>query len=108
MTKKNPVTVYFMPPARPKFNIELGNSPMMGNKSAKVTIVEFSDFQCPYCAKGAEVLKEIKKKYGKKVNFVFKKLSTSFSQRCQACRRGGTLRPRAKARCFLATSRQNV
>ena len=30
-------------------SIQVGNNPMLGSKEAPVTIVEFTDFQCPYC-----------------------------------------------------------
>ena len=39
----------------------------MGNPAAPVLIVEFTDFQCPYCAKGAQTLKQIMSKYEGKV-----------------------------------------
>ncbi len=35
--------------AQQRVNIDIGNSPSLGPKNAKVTVVEFSDFQCPYC-----------------------------------------------------------
>jgi protein-disulfide isomerase len=44
----------------------------MGKDSAPVTIVEFSDFQCPFCSRAAETVNEIKKKYGNKVRVAFK------------------------------------
>jgi protein-disulfide isomerase len=77
-TKKTPVEVYIPKPRRPTFPVEVGNAPMMGGKDAKVTIVEFSDFQCPFCAKGADILKEIKKKYGTKVKVAFKNFPLPF------------------------------
>jgi protein-disulfide isomerase len=77
-TKKNPVEVYIPKPRRPTFPVEAGNSPFAGDKDAKVVIVEFSDFQCPFCAKGAELLKKIKEKYGKKVKVVFKQFPLPF------------------------------
>jgi protein-disulfide isomerase len=77
-TKKTPVEVYVAKPRRPTYPVEAGNAPFSGNKDAKVTIVEYSDFQCPYCSKGAEILKEIKKKYGDKIKVVFKNFPLPF------------------------------
>lgn len=77
-TKKTPVEVYITKPRRPTFPVEAGNAPIAGGKDAKVTIVEFSDFQCPFCAKGADLLKEIKKKYGNKVKVAFKNFPLPF------------------------------
>lgn len=41
-----------------------------GNPSAPVTIVEFTDFQCPYCGVGAQTVSAMLKKYDGKVNLV--------------------------------------
>jgi protein-disulfide isomerase len=46
--------------------------PMRGTADAPVTIVEFSDFQCPYCSRGADTVEQILEKYGDDVQFVFK------------------------------------
>lgn len=77
-TKKSPVEVFIEKPRRPTFPVEIGNAPFAGGKDAKVTIVEYSDFQCPFCAKGADLLKEIKKKYGDKVKVGFKNFPLPF------------------------------
>lgn len=47
---------------------------IMGNKSAKVTIVEYSDFECPYCARGYQTVKEVLKEYPNDVRILFKHL----------------------------------
>jgi protein-disulfide isomerase len=57
-----------------------GSPPAFGPKDAKVTLVEFSDFQCPYCSRAATAVSEIKKKYGDKVHFVFRQFPLSFHQ----------------------------
>ena len=77
-TAKNPIEVYINKPTRPIYEVEEGSSPRWGAADAKVTIVEFSDFQCPYCKQGAEILKQIKNKYGKKVTVVFKNFPLPF------------------------------
>lgn len=77
-TKKTSVEVYIPKPRRPTSPVEVGEAPSFGNKDAKVTIVEFSDFQCPFCAKGADILKQIKKKYGSKVKVAFKNFPLPF------------------------------
>jgi protein-disulfide isomerase len=46
--------------------------PVRGAAAAPVTIVEFSDFQCPYCQRSQEQLREVQKQYGEKVRIVFK------------------------------------
>lgn len=43
-----------------------------GPPSAKVQVVEFSDFQCPYCSRAATVVHQIKEKYGDRVRFTFR------------------------------------
>ena len=54
------------------------NRVIFGNKSAPITIVEFSDFQCPYCSRGYQTIQQVKKEYGDKVRVVFKHLPLDF------------------------------
>ena len=56
-------------------NISLDDDPMKGNPDAPITIIEFSDFQCPFCAKFHETtLPQLEKNYIStgKVNFVYR------------------------------------
>ena len=46
--------------------------PIRGNERAPVTVVAFSDFQCPFCARGEETLSQVLKAYGDKVRIVWK------------------------------------
>ena len=51
---------------------------MMGPDNAPVTIVEFSDYQCPYCSRAETTVQEVLKKYGDKVRFVYRDYPLSF------------------------------
>ncbi|MDH5639143.1 MAG: thioredoxin domain-containing protein, partial [Nitrospinota bacterium] len=46
--------------------------PLKGNPNGKITIVEFSDFQCPYCAQSVHTINQVQKKYGDKVRIAYK------------------------------------
>lgn len=84
-TEDTGIEVYLEKPRRPSFDVEVGKAPVKGPEDAPVTIVEFSDFQCPYCAKAAQTVNQVKKEYGKKVRVVFKQFPLPFhSQAKQA------------------------
>ena len=65
----DPAQQAFFPEAK---DMKVGNSPMTGNANAKVTLVEFSDFECPYCGRGYTTVKQILKAYPNDVKFYFK------------------------------------
>ena len=71
LTKAQPVERYF---AKPKMEVkvEAGNSPSFGPADAPIQVVEFSDFECPFCSRGADVVHQLKAKYGNKMHFTFK------------------------------------
>jgi protein-disulfide isomerase len=52
--------------------------PARGNPEAPVTIVKFSEFQCPYCTRGAATVAEILAKYPDDVKYVFKHFPLGF------------------------------
>lgn len=51
---------------------------VFGPKNAPITIVEYSDFECPYCARGYQTIEQVRKEYGDKVRIVFKHLPLDF------------------------------
>lgn len=65
-------------PGRPdpgkRYDVQVAGSPVKGGDDAKVTIVEFSDFQCPFCSRVTPTLARIDKEYGDDVKIVFKHL----------------------------------
>jgi protein-disulfide isomerase len=60
------------------YPIDVGNSPVLGNPDAKVTVVQFSDFECPYCARSAPLLRRLLEDYGDDVRLVYKHFPLSF------------------------------
>ena len=57
----------------PAFNIDVAGRPVRGNPTAKVTVVNFDDLECPYCAKMHESLfPSTLERYKDKVRFVYK------------------------------------
>jgi protein-disulfide isomerase len=64
-------------------NLPIGTSAVKGNKSATITITEFSDFQCPYCARLQPTLNDVLKAYPKEVKLVFKDFPLSFHKQAR-------------------------
>jgi len=72
------VVINLKKPHRPRVSIPIDNAPTLGNPNAKVTIVEYSDFQCPYCAKAEGTVKELQKNYGDQIKIVYKQYPLGF------------------------------
>ena len=60
----------------------------MGSESAPIQIVEFSDFQCPYCTRGNETVKQVVSHYGDKVSVVFRHFPLSFHKEAHLAAQG--------------------
>ena len=58
--------------------INVTGAPILGNPNAPITLVEYSDFQCPYCARTAPDVKAVLEKYPDKVRVVYKHFPLSF------------------------------
>ncbi|MCS6956360.1 MAG: thioredoxin domain-containing protein [Patescibacteria group bacterium] len=63
--------------------IDLSKGQMRGNKNASVTIVKFSDFECPFCARAYGTVKEILKTYKDKVKFYYFQYPLNFHPNAQ-------------------------
>lgn len=87
MLEDLPLAVAAGPNARPKrpqrpdagkqYEVEIGSAPTRGGEDAAVTIVEWSDFQCPFCNRVSPTLVQIREEYGDRVRFVFKHMPLS-------------------------------
>ncbi|HEX4945512.1 MAG TPA: thioredoxin domain-containing protein [Blastocatellia bacterium] len=64
------VQVFLLAPEVPALNIATDDQPTKGNAAAAVTIVEFTDFQCPSCAQAQPVIEQALKDYAGKVKLV--------------------------------------
>lgn len=65
----------------PRVDVAFGTNPPKGSKKAPVTIVEFSDFECPYCKRGAETLQKVLKEYGRKVKVYYRDFPLGFHKK---------------------------
>ena len=65
------------------FKVPMGTSPALGGPNALVTIVEFSDFQCPYCGRVEPTLKSLRDKYGSKLRLVWRNEPLPFHNRAE-------------------------
>jgi protein-disulfide isomerase len=66
------------------FKVPAGDSPSLGPVTAPVTIIEFSDFQCPFCKRVEDTLKKVRETYGDKVRLVWKHEPLPFHNRAKA------------------------
>ncbi|MCB0355468.1 MAG: thioredoxin domain-containing protein [Bdellovibrionales bacterium] len=65
----------FKNPKKPEIDTK---RPIFGTKNAPITIVEYSDFECPYCSRGYNTVKKVREEYGDKVRVVYKHLPLDF------------------------------
>jgi protein-disulfide isomerase len=96
MSKQNKTNAPTPPPQQPAakndkpeeddktvWKVPVGDSPAKGGDAALVTIIEFSDFQCPYCKRVEPTLKDVADKYGDKVRLVWKHEPLPFHNRAE-------------------------
>ncbi len=68
---------------RPTVDVSVDDDPMLGNKNAAVTIIEFTDFQCPFCSKARPTVKELLSKYDDKIRYVLRDYPLDFHPNAQ-------------------------
>lgn len=65
------------------YRIPVGKSPVRGPQAAPVTVVVFSDFQCPFCKRAEATLAELETRYPGSLRFVWKNLPLPFHPRAE-------------------------
>ena len=70
------------PPQTAAYNLVAGNSPVLGKKDAKITVMIWSDYQCPFCGRVEPMLRDVVNDpdLKDKVNVVYKQFPLSFHQ----------------------------
>jgi protein-disulfide isomerase len=77
LKKKYPTKIALRPPT---VDVALGDLPPLGPADAKVTIVEFSDYECPFCKRAESSVDQVKQTYGDKVRIAYRNYPLPFHQ----------------------------
>ncbi len=69
LKKKYPTKILMRPKT---VEVGLGSRPPLGKANAPITIIEFSDYECPFCKRAEPTVKEVLKAYGDKVRLAYR------------------------------------
>jgi protein-disulfide isomerase len=75
LRKQAGVKVLLQPP---RIQVASAGNPALGPKNAPVKVIEFADFQCPFCRRAEDTIKAMREKYGDKVQLVYMDFPLSF------------------------------
>lgn len=79
----NPTAEQPTTPTNPPREVDTKRDHVYGPANAKVTLIEYSDFECPYCSKQYDTMAQIKAAYPKDVKIVFRHFPLSFHENAQ-------------------------
>ena len=88
LRKESNVQVLLAEPPKPRIEVE-ATGPSLGPKNAKITIVEFSDFECPFCDRGRQTIARVMAKYEGHVRLVFRQFPLSFHAQAKKAAEAG-------------------
>lgn len=77
---KYPVDFLIKEPEAIRVTVDEKNNPSIGPKDAKVTVIEFSDFECPFCKRSQDVNNQLREKYKGQIRWVFRDFPLPFHQ----------------------------
>lgn len=79
LRKKFPVTIHLKKPDPPRMPVAFSpQDPVRGKPDASITIVEFMDYQCPFCARAEQTLRELMLKYPDRLKVVTRNFPLDF------------------------------
>lgn len=64
----------------PRAQVSVSDAPFLGPKDAKITLVEFSDYQCPFCKRVRPTVWQLVEDYKDKIKYVFQDFPLGFHQ----------------------------
>jgi protein-disulfide isomerase len=76
-------------PQQPVLDVDPGDSPSLGPADARVTVVEFSDYECPACRRGHATVQAMREKYRDRVRWVFKDYPLSMHKHARLAAEAG-------------------
>jgi protein-disulfide isomerase len=84
LSQKTPVQVMLTKPEAPRINVTYAaDDPVRGNPKASVTIVEFTDFQCPFCKRSQDTLTQVEQAHPNDVKLIARSYPLPFHDRAK-------------------------
>ena len=72
LRRKADIQIMLPPLGPPIVPVSPDDDPRLGPDDAPITIIEFSDFECPFCQKSVPVLQELRRMYGDKIRLIYR------------------------------------
>ena len=85
LRKEADITVLLMPPVA---ELDTANAYIDGRRDAEIILVEFADYECPYCEKVNSQLLQLKKEYGDRLAIIYKDFPLPMHQRAEKAAEG--------------------
>jgi protein-disulfide isomerase len=84
LRRNTTIHIHLPQPELPVLDVSADDDPWTGAAQAAVTIIEFSDFECPYCRRSVPILKELLAKYSGRLKVVYRDFPGPNHQQAQS------------------------